>query len=244
MYRISSRPIYNQAIARPAYIPSSQKTGDGRGRVTVSDCHLGGRLQRQAYTGPVFALGVAPDGLPTGAGATKTQRTPSNGNVSSKRKSGVVVTLGDDSVVPAPPLASFQGGTAAQGAGGVSMGSSGVATGGGMSATARSPFVLKFWAGVDMVVCVSTVDIATQMGDPTQPPQQRWASDSAGLSRLTAFAITPDALQVNRGCLCMGLIPWVLSARGYHLIEPTYVHMEKDQRNVCVEQPWSMTYSE
>lgn len=167
--------------------------------MTVSDCHLGGRIQRQAYTGPVFALGVAPEGLPIGSGAVKSQRTPSNGHVSGKRKSGVVVTLGDDSVVLAPSLASFQSGTAAQTAGGVSMGSSGVGTGGGMTATARSPFVLKFWAGVDMMVCVSTVDVATQMGDPAQPPQQRWASDSAGLSRLTAFAITPDALQVSGG---------------------------------------------
>lgn len=169
--------------------------GDNQGKVTISDCHLGGRIQRQAYTGPVYALAVALDGLPAGSGTTKPQRTlPHNYAAvpTGRQKSGVVVTLGDDSVIPAPSLSSFQAGATHGNSG--AAGSTGIGAGGG---TVRSPYVLKFWGGVDMVICVRTVDVAAQMVDPAQPPQQRWAPDSAGLSRLTAFAVTSDAMQVK-----------------------------------------------
>lgn len=125
----------------------------------------------------------------------------------------VVVTLGDDSVVSAPSVSSSLQGAGAAGGGG-SLGTGGTAlaavtaasatgaVGGGGGEGARSPYVLKFWSGVDMAVCLRSVDVAAQMRDPVQQQQhQRWTGGQGGggggLPRLTAFAVTPDAMQVT-----------------------------------------------
>lgn len=157
----------------------------------MSDCHLNGRIQRQAYTGPVYALAVAPEGVAAGTGTAKPQQ-PRPFTSASSYRSGVVVTLGDDSVVPALPLGSYQSGG---GVGAAAGGTSATAAGGG----SRSSFVLKFWAGFDMVICVRTVDVAAQTRDPGQLQQPRLTTVSSGLSRLTAFAVTSDAMQVGVG---------------------------------------------
>ncbi|CBN79204.1 conserved unknown protein [Ectocarpus siliculosus] len=171
--------------------------GDAAGKVTISDSNLSGKIQRQAYSGPILALALAPDGVPPGsatarAAAPLPSNLPSSSGTNSStaasnktsRKYGVVVTLGDDSVNP-PPQAE------AGGAGGVGAGNG------------RSPCVLKFWAGADMGLCIRAVDVAAQMPDGQH---QRWASSGGGaggararLPRLTAFAITPDASQVACG---------------------------------------------
>ncbi|CAM9660205.1 unnamed protein product [Pylaiella littoralis] len=150
--------------------------GAADGKVTISDGNLSVKIHRQAYSGSVFALALAPEGA-----RPSTSSAPNAANTSGTKKNGVVVTLGDDSVNAAPP--SVGGGVGAGGGNG------------------RSPCVLKFWAGADMAVCIRAVDVAAQMRDGQQ---QRWASGGGGGGRiapprLTAFAVTLDASQVACG---------------------------------------------
>lgn len=184
----------------------------------MSDGNLGGRIQRQAYSGPILALALAPEGVAPGAAVSKTYPlsagASSPASTSSSKTSGVVVTLGDDSVTPQP---SFGAGSLA-GPGG-STGAAGVGGGGGAGGNGRSPCVLKFWTGPDMGVCIRAVDVAAQMRDGQQ---QRWTAPGgvgagghggrgrgAGVPRLTAFAVTPDATQV---CFVILEFYWLLHA--------------------------------
>lgn len=176
------------------------KTGDATGKVTISDGTTslgGGKVRRQAHSGPVFALAVAPDGVPPGSSGTTTSSgsatAAGSGNTKNKNKrhGGVVVTLGDDSVTPDPSSgpAGPKGPAGSSGLGGA------VGAGGG---NGRSPCVLKFWGGADMGVCARAVDVAAQMRDGQQ---LRWATGGVAgageVPRLTAFAVTPDASQVR-----------------------------------------------
>lgn len=170
--------------------------------MTVSNgTNLGGKVQRQAHSGPVFALAVAPEGVPPGSG-TSSSATPaaaaasSNAKNKNKRHGGVVVTLGDDSVNPDPLVGPAGGGVAESAAAGLTAVSAGGAGGG----NGRSPCVLKFWGGADLGLCIRAVDVAAQMRDGQQ---LRWATGggaagggSGEVPRLTAFAVTPDASQV------------------------------------------------
>ncbi|CAN0275685.1 unnamed protein product [Ascophyllum nodosum] len=169
--------------------------GDATGKVTVSDSNLGGRVHRQAHTGPVMALALAPEGIPPATAAVAGTSRPPNASPAAlgRKKPGVVVTLGDDSSAPAGTSAGA-GTTGTVGGGG-----------GGAGGILRSPCVLKFWAGADMGFCVRAVDVAAQM---RAGQQQRWAAGAAGqfgatpaatVPRLTAFAVTPDASQVACG---------------------------------------------
>ncbi|CAN0109499.1 unnamed protein product, partial [Hapterophycus canaliculatus] len=202
--------------------------GDAAGRVTVSDINLSSKVQRQAYSGPVLALVLAPEGALPGSGTSRAYPLSSNNashltsaggaapneNGNDKKNHGIVVTLGDDSVVPPPqsvgignPL--IGGGGAAAGGNTANLGGGGSVGGGG--GNGRSPCVLKFWAGADMAVCIRAVDVAAQMRDGQQ---QRWATGGGaggrggegggggpgmGVPRLTAFAAMPDASQVACG---------------------------------------------
>lgn len=142
---------------------------------------------------------------PLSASASSPTSTKSN------KIPGVVVTLGDDSVTPpsfgAASLAGPGGSTGATGIGGGGEGAGG---------NGRSPCVLKFWTGPDMGVCIRAVDVAAQMRDGQQ---QRWTAAGgvntgghggrgrgAGVPRLTAFAVTPDATQVRFDVLALLLI--------------------------------------
>ncbi|CAM9107763.1 unnamed protein product, partial [Scytosiphon promiscuus] len=164
--------------------------GDTSGKVTVSDSNLSSKVQRQAYSGPVLALVLAPEGVLPGSGTSRAYPLSSN-NASSptsaggtapnasghdNKKHGIVVTLGDDSVIPAPqsigmgnPLVGGGGGAAAGG------NTSTLAGGAGVGGSGGSPCVLKFWAGADMTVCIRAVDVAAQMRDGQQ---QRWSQKS------------------------------------------------------------------
>lgn len=197
--------------------------GDESGIVTISDGNLNGKIQRQAYSGPVRALVLAPEGTPPVAGASRTYPLPSNATFTSatagagtstfrsgnsKKAIGVVVTLGDDSVNPSAasygnPIAASAGtGTGAATA--LTSGSGNASTVGvGAVGNGRSPCVLKFWAGTDMAVCIRAVDVALQFGDGQDSKLATTAGRAGGgsaragrLPRLTAFAVTPDATQV------------------------------------------------
>lgn len=194
----------------PTEMAHARSSGDGQGKVTISNSLMGGKTKRQAYSGAVHALSVALEGVPPGTGTASTGATPlgvpgsasgaaGSGANSKKASRGVVVTLGDDSVLsPMSALGSIaQGGLGAAGAPGSTAGTGlGVASGSTPPTGFQSPFVLKFWAGLDMAVCIRTVDVAAQLRDPGQH-QTRWAGASGGLARLTAFAVTTDAMQVR-----------------------------------------------
>ena len=166
----------------------------------------GGKVKRQAHSGPVFALAVAPDGVPPGgpssgtSSGSTTATAAASGNTKNKNKrhGGVVITLGDDSVTPDPSVGPAGGGAVGSAGLGGTVGSAGGAGGG----NGRSPCVLKFWGGADMGMCIRAVDVAAQMRDGQQ---LRWATGgvagaggAAGeVPRLTAFAVTPDASQVR-----------------------------------------------
>lgn len=223
---VDQTKIYSPKQSPPPCPPSAgnmkRTTGDTAGKVTVSDSNLSSKVQRQAYSGPILALVLAPEGVLPGAGTSRAYPLSSN-NASSptsagsaapandKKKHGIVVTLGDDSVIPPPQSAGIGnpligGGGAAAGGSAANLGGGGGAGGGG--GNGRSPCVLKFWAGADMTVCIRTVDVAAQMRDGQQ---QRWATggrggagegggmgQGMGVPRLTAFAVMPDASQVRR----------------------------------------------
>ena len=153
-----------------------------------------------------MALALAPEGIPSATAAVAGTSRPPNASPAAlgRKKPGVVVTLGDDSVTQQTVLRSL--GTQQSAPAGTSAGAGTTGTvgggGGGAGGILRSPCVLKFWAGADMGFCVRAVDVAAQM---RAGQQQRWAAGAAGqfgatpaatVPRLTAFAVTPDASQV------------------------------------------------
>ena len=99
--------------------------------------------------------------------------------------------------------------TAAGSGAGTGPGSAGGGGGGGARAGGGggSPGVLKFWAGADMGLCIRAVDVAAQLREGQQQRARDTGGSGRGLAgggaggtrfpRLTAFAVAPDASQVD-----------------------------------------------